>query len=209
MYELPYESYLLIIFCFFGFSWPTIIFVINFIFFDLLPLSVPLPPAAWAEAGAGMAQAVAAAGCMTLDGKLANKMWSVQPLELFAVVVESLARDPMWQLLPEVVVSSLPAVGYAKASYALPFFKRSTAGRRERSKTPLLFACVRSKWVGDDGVKRCAKVGHSCVRRVLDNCETLYSAGCRTAFPHDLQCFSRNHQGICLENLVFRCLLGR
>ena len=66
--------------------------------------------------------------------------------------------------------------------YRLPGLLRKRVrptGDRQCS-PPLMFGFVKSKCFSDDGVRKCLKAGHSCVRRVLDMSSIPNARGWKT-----------------------------
>jgi hypothetical protein len=109
--------------------------------------------------------------CLVPDDKLSSKVWSCDPVELFAFMLSNVASDPMWQVLTQVSKESLHMVNHAKATLGLPLYLRSVGSKRVHG-LPVLFGFVKLKCFQDAGGKVCGKHNHSCIRRVLDTSQT-------------------------------------
>ena len=102
------------------------------------------------------------------DGREANKAWCVDRQELILYLTSQLLQDKhTWTFRPELHERDVCTLLLTKSILGLPGWM--CAGYRVVGdiRPACLFPLVKSKCFLDSGVRRCCKVGHSCMRRVI------------------------------------------
>ena len=130
---------------------------------------VRAPPAQWAELEVPLRAAVRHSDVLLVDDREANKAWCVDRKELFLYLTSQLLQDRhTWTFghgLQEKDVCTLLLTG---SILGLPNWIRAGYKGVGDVRPACLFPLVKSKCFLDSGVRRCCKVGHSCMRRVID-----------------------------------------
>ena len=99
-----------------------------------------------------------------------------------AHLFHAFAADEMWNFKHNLDTSIVLPWHFGRAQACFPdwLLGRPRAAYRSLS-PPVLFAFVKSKCFHDDGIKKCQKPNHSCLRRILDMAEIPYSRAWKLA----------------------------
>ena len=131
---------------------------------------LPRPPEEWRAYELVMHGAAQKGRTLVPDDRDPAKAWSVRTEELVCHLLASTLEDEMWMQCPSIQPCGVLQWLHSRAFLGLPGFLRKfvqpTGGRQ--CSAPLMFGFIKSKCFTDDGVRKCLKAGHSCVRRVLD-----------------------------------------
>ena len=134
---------------------------------------VRAPPAQWAELEVPLRAALRHSDVLLADDREANKAWCVDRKELFLYLTSQLLQDMhTWTFRPGLQEKDVCALLLTKSILGLPNWIRAGYKGVGDVRPACLFPLVKSKCFLDSGVRRCCKVGHSCVRRVID-CSSL------------------------------------
>ena len=103
------------------------------------------------------------------DDREANKAWCVDRQELFLYLTSQLLQDKhTWTYRPGLKESDVCTLLLTQSILGLPAWIRAGYKGIGEVRLACLFLLVKSKCFLDSGVRHCCKVGHSCVRRVID-----------------------------------------
>ena len=153
-------------------------------FFGVYSSKVRVAPAQWVELEVPLKKAVGSGAVILADDREANKTWCVDWQELFLYLTSQLLQDKhTWTHRPGPEERDVCTLPLTKFILSLPGWIRAANRGIGDIRTACLFPLVKSKCFLDSGVRRCCKVGHSCMRRVID-CSSV---------PHKMaQCCSGN-----------------
>ena len=130
---------------------------------------VRVPPAEWAELEVPLEAAVRCGAVILEDDREANKAWCVDRQELFLYLTSQLLQDKhTWTYRPGLKESDVCTLLLTQSILDLPAWIRAGCKGIGEVRPACLFLLVKSKCFLDSGVRHCCKVGHSCMRRVID-----------------------------------------
>ena len=130
---------------------------------------IRVPPAEWAELEVPLEAAVVCGAVILGDDREANKAWCVDRQELFLYLTSQLLQDKhTWTYRPGLKESDVCTLLLTKSSLGLSAWIRAGYKGIGEVRPACLFLLVKSKCFLDSGVHHCCKVGHSCMRRVID-----------------------------------------
>ena len=114
------------------------------------------------------------------DDRLHTRAWSTTTEEYVSHLLLGMAKDTeAWRFRPEMRPPVCLIWAETRAILGLPFFLRRRV-RQVAPAIPQVFAFVKSKCWDPRGGHVCTKIGHSCVRRVVDMAGTTFKKGWRT-----------------------------
>ena len=148
----------------------------------LLRAQVPCCPDRWREQEVEFRRVLREHECVLPDDRDPCKAWTVRTEELVAHLFHAFAADEMWNFKHNLDTSIVLPWHFGRAQACFPdwLLGRPRAAYRSLS-PPVLFAFVKSKCFHDDGIKKCQKPNHSCLRRILDMAEIPYSRAWKLA----------------------------
>ena len=128
------------------------------------------PPAQWAELEVTLErQCVMETFSWPTTEKPTNKAWCVYRHELFFYLTSQLLQDKHTRTFrPGLRERDVCTLLLTKSILGLPCWLRAGYKGIGEVRPACLFPLVKSKCFLDSGVRRCCKVGHSCMRRVID-----------------------------------------
>ena len=130
---------------------------------------VRAPPVQWAELEVPLKAAMRHGDVLLADNWEANKAWCVDRQELFLYLTSQLLQDKhTWTFRPGLQERDVCTLLLTKSILGLPSWIRAGYKGIGEVRPACLFLLVKSKCFLDSGVCQCCKVGHSCMRRVID-----------------------------------------
>ena len=130
---------------------------------------VRAPLTQWAELDVPLRAAVRSGDVLLADDFEANKAWCVDRQELFLYLSSQLLQDKhTWTFRPGLQERAVCTLLLTKCISGLAGWIRAGYQGVGDFRPACLFPLVKSKCFLDSGVRRCCKVGHSCMRRVID-----------------------------------------
>ena len=130
---------------------------------------VRAPPSPWAELKVPLEAAVRDGDVILADDREANKAWCEDRQELFLHLTSQLLQDKhTWTHRPGLQERDVCTLLLTKSILGLPGWIRAGYRGVGDIRPACLFPLVKSKCFLESGVRRCCKVGQSCMRRVID-----------------------------------------
>jgi len=128
-------------------------------------------PLQWMQQQRTVEEEMATHQVLVGDDKNRAKMWGLQPLELHCLIVQqALVGVSNWCVVHDLDPAGLIERCLEMCRLALPSWLRR--GRANKGplpdQGPTLFVSIKSKCYADDGTHICSKVGHSCLRRIIE-----------------------------------------
>ena len=130
---------------------------------------VGAPPGQWVELEVPLEAAVRGGAVILADDREANKAWCVDRQELFLCLKSQLLQNKhTWTHRPGLQESDVCTLHLTESLLGLPDWIRAGYRGVGNIRPACLFPLVKSTCFLDSGVRRCCKVGHSCMKRVID-----------------------------------------
>lgn len=136
----------------------------------------PAPPL-WAQAEARMEEFCRRSEVLVPDDKCPNAMWGGPREALHRTALGLLEADPRWTWMP-FSVAQAALVGWAIARFGLQPFLRARMPMTSPD-APAMFVFVKTKCFDEEGGRRCEKLSHACVRRIVSFRRTACRSGWR------------------------------
>ena len=125
---------------------------------------VRAPPAQWAELEVPLRAAVRGSDVKLSDDREANKAWCVDRKELFLSLTSQLLQDRhTWTFRPGLQEKDVCALLLTKSILGLSLLDTCWLQRVGDFRLACMFPLDKPKCFLDSGVRRCCKVGHSCM----------------------------------------------
>ena len=142
---------------------------------------VGAPPSQWAELDVPLEAAVRDGDVILADDHEANKAWCVDRQELFLYLTSQLLQDKhTWAHRPGLQERDGCILLLTESFLGLLGWIRAGSRGVGDIRPACLFPLVKCKCFLDSGVRRCCKVVHSCMRRVVDCSSTPHKMAWRS-----------------------------
>ena len=134
-----------------------------------------------AELQVPLRTAVGDGDVLLADKRKANKAWCVDRQELFLHLTSQLLKDEhTWTSRPGLWERDVCTLLLSKSILGLPGWIRAGYQGSGDIRPACMLRLVNSKSFLDSGVRRCCKVGNSCVRKVIDCSSVPYKMARRS-----------------------------